>query len=179
MEQEDGRRPHYHKGHEGIRGQLAYRRSTPEEQGKEHQDDSAADKAKLLPQYAENEVRMFFRQERQVGLGTVTEPLPGYAAAANGSNGLEHLVAIAHRVAHGVQKGVHPLLLVRFQHIPDHGACVARQDVCSKENSRQNLGKAAADQRKHHRANQDSPQTGNGTKAQKPRGLQSKIRPSA
>ena len=101
---------------------------------------------------------MFFGQEREVRLGSVTEALAAQAAGTDGRQGLQHLVTVTQGVTHGVKERIHALLLVRFQHVPGHGTRIPGQDVREQEEDGLRLGQAAAHQGEHDRTNQESPQ---------------------
>lgn len=65
----------------------------PEKQEIQAKQRNAADKAELLAQNAENKIRMFLRQESQIGLRSFPESLSKKAAAANRHFGLYDLIS--------------------------------------------------------------------------------------
>ena len=158
MEQDYRRRAHRDEGDERVGRHLANARRPPEEQRKEQQHERTAEEPELLAQHAEDEVRMFFGQEREVRLRTVAEALPHRATGTDGRDGLQHLVAVAQRVAHRVEERIHALLLVRFEHVPRHGTRVTRKDVHHEDGRHQRLGQAPAEHGKHNEADEGAPQ---------------------
>ena len=90
---------------------------------------------------------MFFGQKREVRLRAVPEPLAANTATSDSSQRLQHLVAVSQRVAHRIEKRIHSLLLVRFQHVPDHGTRITGQDVRRYNHARKFLGQMSAGNR--------------------------------
>ena len=158
MEQEYRASPHRHERYKRVVIRLANRGGAPQEQRKQHKNRRTPDKSKLLPENAEDKVRMFFGQEREIRLGTVSKALATNTATTNCRERLQHLIAIAQRVTHRIQERVHALLLVRLQHVPHHRTGIPRQDVRRNDHTRELFGQVPAQHGKNDKANQHAPQ---------------------
>ena len=117
---------------------------------KEHdQQDHPAEKPPLLGKNGKDEIRLLFRQELELGLGSFQESLSEESPRTHGDHRLDDVVARSQRIPLGAEEGQNPFLLVIFQKIPADG----RQDEAAGGGDQQRFPVQA--DKEDHRQKQD------------------------
>src|SRR3954447_6946468 len=116
MEDEEGDEADGEEGAAAVARLFGYGQRLRDEEEVEAEDDHDADEAPFLAERGEDEIGVMRRKEVELCLGALPESFSVNAAGADGDLGLRNLVALAERIAVGIEKGDDAVLLVRLHH---------------------------------------------------------------